>query len=205
LLAPGAFPRMVAGMGSQPRILAFAGSQRVGSFNRRALEVAVAGAREAGAEVTLVSLADFPMPVFDGDLEEAEGLPESVVRLKGHFVDHQGLLIATPEYNSSFTPLLKNTIDWCSRAAGDDEAPLTAFRGKVAGLVSASPGGFGGMRSLGQTRRLLQNIGVMVVAKQHGLAKAHERLDEDGFGGSRDALSLKAVGRELAEVVGKLG
>jgi NAD(P)H-dependent FMN reductase len=185
-------------------ILAFAGSSRRRSFNRRVLELAVAGAREAGAQVEVITLADFPMPLFDQNLEAAEGLPDGVLRLKERLAAHQGLLIATPEYNSSFTPLLKNAIDWCSRAAADEEPPLAVFRGKVAGLVSASPGGTGGLRSLAQTRRLLQNIGVMVVPKQHGLAAAHQRLDETGFGGSKDALALKAVGRQLAQVVAKL-
>src|SRR5919198_2770214 len=100
-----------------PKILAFAGSTRTESFNKKLVRVAVAGARAAGAEVTLIDLRDFPMPLYDGDLEAKEGLPANARKVKDLFLAHQGLLLSCPEYNSSITGVLKNTIDWVSRQA----------------------------------------------------------------------------------------
>jgi NAD(P)H-dependent FMN reductase len=161
------------------KILAFSGSSRAGSFNQKLIGTAAAGARESGAETTILNLQDFPLPIYNQDLEAKEGLPEAAVRLKEIFVAHDGLLIASPEYNSSITPLLKNTIDWVSRPA-DDESPLSAYHHKVAGIMAASPGGLGGLRGLVHLRSILQNIGVMVVPKQMAIAKAHEAFAEDG-------------------------
>ena len=122
------------------KILAFAGSTRTDSYNKKLVKIAAEGARAEGAEVTLIDLRDFPMPLFDGDLEAASGLPEHAKRLKRLMIGHHGLLISTPEYNSSITGVLKNAIDWASREETDDEPPLVCFRGKTAALVSASPG-----------------------------------------------------------------
>jgi hypothetical protein len=105
------------------------------------------GAREAGAEVSLLDLKDFPLPLFDQDLEAEQGMPEAGAKLKRLFIDHDGLLIAAPEYNSSVTAVLKNAIDWVSPPASG-EPSLVAFRGKVATLMSASPGALGGLRGL---------------------------------------------------------
>src|SRR6185295_2879266 len=102
---------------TQPKILAFAGSMRKDSFNKKLIRVAAEGARSAGAEVTLIDLKDFPLPVYDGDLEAAEGLPAGAKKLKELFLQNQGLLIASPEYNSSIPGTLKNAIDWVSRPA----------------------------------------------------------------------------------------
>src|SRR5215204_5803529 len=117
-----------------PCILAFSGSARRGSLNKKLLAVVVAATREAGAEVTLLDFRELPIPLYDGDLEDAQGLPANAQKLVDLITQHQGLLIASPEYNSQMTPLLKNAIDWCTRA---DENPL---QGKVAAVVSASPG-----------------------------------------------------------------
>ena len=145
-----------------PRILAFAGSLRRESFNKKLVPIAAKGARDAGAEVTLIDLADFPLPLFDQDLEARQGMPENGKKLKQLFIDHDGLLIASPEYNSSITAVLKNTIDWVSRPA-PDEPSLVAFRSKVATLMSASPGALGGLRRLVHVRSILGNIGVIVL------------------------------------------
>ena len=99
----------------KPKILAFAGSARTDSFNKKLLRLALAGAQAAGGEVTLIDLRDYPMPIMDQDLEEREGQPENAQKLKSLFLDHQGLLLASPEYNSSYSPLFKNVIDWVSR------------------------------------------------------------------------------------------
>ncbi len=125
-----------------PRVLAFAGSTRRESFNKKLVQIAANGVRAAGAEVTLLDLKDFPLPLFDQDLEAEQGMPDNGTKLKKLFIDHDGLLIASPEYNSSITGVLKNAIDWVSRPA-PDEPPLVAFRGKVATLMSASPGALG--------------------------------------------------------------
>src|ERR1035437_1107676 len=129
------------------KILAFAGSLRMGSFNKKLVKIAAEGARKAGAEVTLIDLKDFPLPIFDEDLERSAGLPADGRKLKDLFLAHDALLISAPEYNSSISAVLKNTIDWVSRPV-PGEAPLGCFDGKVAGLMSASPGALGGLRGL---------------------------------------------------------
>lgn len=164
------------------RLLAFAGSARRDSLNKKALHVLSRCARGAGAEVTEIDLADFAMPLYDGDLEAAQGLPEAAVRLQALAAGHQGLLIATPEYNGFPTPLLKNTLDWVSRPLPGDatRSGLEYLRGKPAGLVAASPGALGGIRGLPLTRQYLSNMGLIVVPEQAALASAHTLFDEAG-------------------------
>ncbi|MDE0206546.1 MAG: NAD(P)H-dependent oxidoreductase, partial [Candidatus Tectomicrobia bacterium] len=138
-------------MTDQPAILAFAGSTRADSFNKKMVRIAADGARNGGAKVTLVDLRDFAMPVYDGDLEAAEGLPDAAQAFKKLMIANDGFLIAAPEYNSSISAVLKNTIDWVSRPV-PDEPRLAAFQGKAAVLMSAAAGGFGGVRSLAHVR-----------------------------------------------------
>lgn len=161
------------------RILAFAGSARRDSFNKKLLASGVAGARDAGAECTVVDLRDHPLPIYDGDLEAAEGLPENARRLRALFGEHAGLLIASPEYNGSLPALLKNTIDWVSRSeqASPDLAPI---RGKWVGLMAASPGPLGGLRVLTHLRTLFSGLGCMVLPAQVTLRRAHQAFDTDG-------------------------
>lgn len=161
-----------------PKIAAFAGSCRSASLNRRLLAAAVAMAREEGAEVDVIDLGAIPMPIFDEDLEAA-GTPPEATEFKERLKAADGLLIASPEYNSSYPALVKNVIDWASRPAAD-EPMLAAFSGKACGLLAASPGALGGIRMLPQLRLLLSNIGVHVVPAQFGLGRAHEAFDEDG-------------------------
>jgi NAD(P)H-dependent FMN reductase len=187
-----------------PRILAFSGSSRRGSLNKQVLRVALTGARDAGAEVTEIDLREFALPLYDGDLEAEQGLPEGVMALKALFQSHDGLLIASPEYNSTITPLLKNTIDWVSRPT-EGETPLTGLRGKVVGLVSASPGSLGGLRGLGFLRSFLENIAMMVIPDQVAVGEANQYFDERGL--IQDTAlekRLRHVGSQLAMVVGKL-
>jgi NAD(P)H-dependent FMN reductase len=162
-----------------PKILAFAGSARAESFNKKLLRLGVEGARRAGAEVTLLDLRDLPMPLYDGDLEARDGLPENALKLKQLMLTHQGFLLACPEYNSSITALLKNTIDWASRPV-PGEAPLACFVGKVAGLMSASPGALGGLRGLVTVRSILGNIGVLVLPDQVSVPHAADAFEPDG-------------------------
>ena len=144
------------------KILAFAGSNRKLSWNRKVLEVAVLGAREAGAEVTLVSLADYPMPIYDADWHEANGVPESMRRLRELMMQANGLLIASPEYNASITPLLKNTIDWLSQSV-DGVSGNAPFTDKTGALLGASNGGFGTIRALPHVSTILANLGVLML------------------------------------------
>jgi NAD(P)H-dependent FMN reductase len=181
-----------------PRILAFAGSTRRESFNKKLVQIAVKGAREAGAEVTLLDLKDFPLPLFDQDLEAEHGMPDNGTKLKGLFIEHDGLLISAPEYNSSITAVLKNAIDWVSRPA-PDEPPLVAFRGKVATLMSASPGALGGLRGLVHVRSILGNIGVIVLPDQVAVPKAREAFLPDGsLTDARQQAGVEALGKTLA-------
>jgi len=159
---------------SQPRILAFSGSARRESLNRKLLAVAVQATREAGAEVTLLDLNDHGLPLYHGDLEDKDGLPANAGKLIELITQHQGLLIASPEYNSMITPLLKNTIDWCTR--GDDNP----FVGKVAAIISASPGQYGGIRSAQLARQLLLHLGCHVVPAQCSVSHADKAFDEHG-------------------------
>lgn len=162
-----------------PKILVFAGSTRRESFNRRLAAVAAGLCREAGAEATLVELAEYPLPLFSQDLESDEGTPENASRLKELFREHDGIVIASPEYNSSITPLLKNTIDWLSRRA-DGEPPLVAFKNKTAALLSAAPGALGGLRALVHVRAILGSIGVIVMPTQVAVSFAGRAFAEDG-------------------------
>jgi chromate reductase, NAD(P)H dehydrogenase (quinone) len=187
-----------------PRILAFASSTRRESFNKKLVAIAAHGAREAGAEVTLIDLKDFPLPLFDQDLEAEQGMPENGKKLKKLFIDHDGLLIASPEYNSSFPAVLKNAIDWVSRPA-PGEPSLVAFRGKVATLMSASPGALGGLRGLVHVRSILGNIGVIVLPDQIAVAKAHEAFQPDGsLVDPKRQAGVEGLGKTLASFLAKL-
>jgi chromate reductase len=187
-----------------PRLLAFSGSLRRASFNHLLVEAAAAGARAAGAEATVIRLADFALPVFNEDDEKASGMPSAAQALKKLFLEHDGLLIASPEYNSGYTAALKNAFDWVSRGA-PGEAPLSAYRGKTAGLVAASPGALGGLRGLVQVRMLLGNLGVLVVPDQFALSKAHEAFDADGrMKDDKARAAVEGVGRAVAATAARL-
>lgn len=181
------------------RILAFAGSARRDSLNRKLLEVTIKVVEAVGGVVTLVDLNDYALPLYHGDWEATQGMPENAERLLELFREHVGLLIASPEYNAQLTPLLKNTIDWLSRA---DDNP---FEGKVAAVVSASPGALGGARSLQQARQLLLHLGCHVVPAQCILPKAHEAFDEKGVLRSpRSQQSVETLAGQLVDMVKRL-
>lgn len=187
-----------------PRVLAFAGSTRRDSFNKKLVRVAAGGARDAGADVTVIDLRDYPLPLYDGDLEAEHGLPEHAVRIKELFLAHQGLLIAAPEYNGSITPVLKNAIDWVSRP-GAGEKPLQCFDGKVAALMSTSPGGLGGLRGLAAVRSILGGIRVLVLPQQVAVPQAHEAFDaRGGLTDAKRRAAVEALGAAVAGTVAKL-
>lgn len=192
-------------MENQPKIIAFAGSSRKESFNKKLVKIAVEIAKKAGAQVTLIDLGDYPMPLMDQDLEVKEGMPANGRKVKELMISHDAFLISSPEYNSSIPPLLKNTFDWASRTTEKNETPLLAYKGKVAGLLSASPGGLGGIRSLVTVRSILENIGVLVIPHQHCLSKAHEAFDAEGkLKDPKQQESVEKVVNELVRVIKKL-
>ena len=167
-------------MSKKVHILAFAGSARRNSWNKKLVRIAAKGARAAGAEVTDLDLADYPMPLYDGDLEAAEGQPANAKRLKKLMINSHGFLIASPEYNSGYSPLLKNTLDWVSRPI-PEEPSLLAFAGKVTALMSASPGALGGLRGLAQLRQVLSNIQVLVLPGQVTVPLAQNLFLKNGY------------------------
>jgi NAD(P)H-dependent FMN reductase len=159
------------------RLLAFSGSTRTGSLNQRLLDVAVAQAREAGAEVNSIALRDFDLPLYDGDLE-ANAFPASADRLRALFIEADGFLIASPEYNGGMSGVLKNAIDWASRPReGEPMTALPAFRGKVAGIMAASISPFGGLRGLLALRQTLATIQTLVVTEQVLVPFAEKAFD----------------------------
>ncbi|MCH7797523.1 MAG: NAD(P)H-dependent oxidoreductase [Planctomycetes bacterium] len=191
-------------MTTGPKILAFSGSLRKGSYNQQVVTIAAGGARAAGAEVTVLNLREIPLPVYDADLEAGEGLPDNVRTLKGLMRSHDGFLIGSPENNSTLSAALKNAIDWASRPDGD-EPTLACFKDKTAVIMAASPGGLGGLRGLGHLRSILSSIGVLVLPDQKAIPRVHEALAADGTlsdPGLQQA--IEALGAKLAEVLAKL-
>ena len=179
------------------KIVAFAGSLRSGSYNKKLIRIAAAGARAAGAQVTDLDLRDVAMPLYDGDIEREQGLPPNAKVFKRLLIEHHGMLISSPEYNSAFPAVLKNAIDWASRPEPNEPA-LAAFKGKIGGLMAASPGNLGGVRGLAVLRSILSNIGVIVIPTQMAIARANEAFDEDGsLKDERQQASIEAVGAEV--------
>lgn len=188
-----------------PRILAFGGSLRKDSYNQKLAAIAAEGAREAGAEVTLISLRDFPMPLFDQDLEAEHGMPAEAKRLKELFLSHPGLLIASPEYNSGYSAALKNAIDWVSRSETPDEPALSALTGKSAVIMATSPGGLGGLRGLVPLRMLLGNLGITLLPDQIAIPSAYQAFGTDGrLVDTKQETAVKALGAKLAEQLKKI-
>lgn len=189
---------------TQPRILAFAGSLRTGSYNKTLVKIAAAAASNAGAEVTLIDLRDFALPVFDEDLETAEGLPANALALKALFIAANGLLLSLPEYNSSLTAVFKNTIDWVSRPV-PEETPKSAFDGKIVTLMSASPGALGGMRGLVHARAMFGNLSAIVLPGQVSISKAYEAFTVEGqLKDARQQANVEKLGVTLATTIAKL-
>ena len=184
-----------------PRILVFSGSVRTGSFNARLAALAVKELLIAEAEVTRISLIDFPMPIYDGDVEAKSGPPDNAQKLKRLMMLHRGVFITSPEYNASITPLLKNTIDWISRVRGQNEAPLAAFRNRIFALGAASPGTLGGYRGLMALRQVLElGCGATVLPEQVAVRDAANAFDaDDNLRDARTADALKHLLRRLVD------
>ena len=184
------------------KILVFPGSLRTGSHNVRLAALMVKELTVADAEVTRISLADYPLPIYDADLEAKSGPPANAVKLKQMIMAHRGVFIAGPEYNASITPLLKNALDWVSRVRERGEPALAAYRNRVFALGSASPGRFGGMRSLMAMRQVLEiGCGALVIPDQISIAQADQAFDDvDNLKDGRAADQLRAVARRLIEM-----
>jgi NAD(P)H-dependent FMN reductase len=186
---------------TKPAILVFAGSIRTGSLNEKLAVNAADALAEAGGDVTKISLSDFSMPIYNGDLEEAEGVPENGRKLAELFVASQGIFIAAPEYNGGITPLLKNTLDWVSRPKSTEHRP-GPYKGRVFAIGGASNGQFGGYRGLLQLRHSLGNaLGALMVPEMVSIPAASEAFDETGkLVAERPAKMLKTVAERLVEM-----
>jgi NAD(P)H-dependent FMN reductase len=192
-------------MTRKPKILAVAGSLREKSFNKRVLQTALKGAEKAGAEITFADLREFPMPLFNSDDEAANGLDENAIRFQNLLAEHDGFLIASPEYNGSLTAALKNAIDWASRPGGRYERS-DIFTGKFAAILTASPGSFGGVRVLSHLRAVLTSIGVYVLPTEIAVPFVSEKFsgaNEEEMTDERTRGILENLGAALVEAVRK--
>lgn len=179
-----------------PKILAFAGSLREHSYNKRVLQTAIEGAKNAGGEVTLIDLRDYAMPIYDADIQVNEGFPENAVRLQKLLLEHDGLLIASPEYNASLPAGLKNAIDWTSRANGEIKL-AQCYKGKVAAIMTASPGVFGGIRCLAHLRDVLTILLVNTIPTEIAVGNVNEKFD--GNSAEMTDEKMKKILQELAK------
>jgi NAD(P)H-dependent FMN reductase len=183
------------------KILVIPGSLRTGSLNARLAAVAVHELAQSGAEITRISLADFPLPIYDGDLQAKSGVPKHAVNLKRMIAAHHGILIVTPEYNSSVPALVKNTLDWVSRVQDPHEARGQVFRDRVFAIASASGGRLGGARALAALRLILAACHAQVIPNQLALSFADDAYDEmDRLKNAADAEALKALARQLIDI-----
>lgn len=191
-------------MSRDVKVLAFAGSTRADSHNRKLLSIAAKAAESAGAVVTVLDLAVLALPLYNGDSEKSTGIPDGGLRLKTMMAEHDGLLIASPEYNSGLSALLKNALDWASRRVGD-EPPLASYQGLVAAIVSASPGRLGGARGLMSLRQVLSACGALVIPNQFALAEAHKAFDATGaLTDPGQQSTIEGVVETLAETIARL-
>lgn len=190
-----------------PRILVFAGSARKDALSKRVARAAHAAVIEAGGEATLIDLADYHAPLYNGDLEAAQGVPEEITRLLAQIEAHDSMLVASPEYNGSMTPLLVNTFDWISRifAPPAPRNGLDVLAGMPVAIVGSSPGALGGLRALFHLRDLLGNLGMIVMPKQLAIGKSHEAVSVEGkLVDERQHKALVGVARALVDATAKL-
>lgn len=191
-------------MTSKPKILVFAGSAREASLNKTLARAACKAIDENGGEATFIDLRDFPMPIYEGDLEAREGMPPFARKLRDLFVSHPAFLIVSPENNGTIPSLLKNTIDWLSRDV-DGRSGLEPYRGKVIALMAASPGAFGGVVCLTHLRHSLTKLLAHVIPDQFPLPKADQAFAEDGsLTQPWQQKALLTVVRQLIETTSRL-
>jgi len=183
------------------KILVIPGSLRSGSHNVRLAAAAAYEFAQAGADVTRLSLSDFPLPIYDGDLQAKSGVPKNAINLKRMMGAHHGVLIVTPEYNSSVPPLVKNTVDWLTRVQDSHETRGQVFRERPFAIAAASEGRLGGTRALSALRLILSACHAVVIPNQLALSSAHEAYDDmDKLRQPHDIDALKALVRQLIDV-----
>lgn len=159
------------------KVLAFAGSTRSESYNKKLVKEAAERACEMGAKITVIDLKDFPMPLYEADLEKEKGMPENAKKLRQIMMAHDAMIIASPEYNASIPALLKNALDWASRSE-EGEGSKAAFKGKKIAIMCATPGKRGGAHALSHLRTVLQDVGGIVVPSQLGIPRIYEMTPE---------------------------
>jgi chromate reductase, NAD(P)H dehydrogenase (quinone) len=183
------------------KILVIPGSLRTGSLNARLAAAAAYQFAQAGAEVTRISLGDFPLPIYDGDLQTKSGVPKNAINLKRMIGAHHGVLIVTPEYNSSVPPLVKNTIDWVTRVQDGQETRGQVFRERAFAIAAASESRLGGTRALAALRLVLTACHATVIPNQLALSFASEAYDDmDSLKHPADIEALNALVRQLIDV-----
>lgn len=185
-----------------PKILVLPGSTRTRSHNARLAALAAKEFTLVDAEVSQISLVDYPLPIYDADQEMISGVPQNALKLKKMITAHQGVFIASPEYNASISPVLKNMIDWVSRVRERGEPAYAAYRGRVFALAAASTDAFGGVRGLMTLRQVLEvGCGALVIPEQLAVANAEHAFDDrDNLKDPRSAGALKALVRRLVEM-----
>ncbi|WP_371375833.1 NADPH-dependent FMN reductase [Thalassotalea aquiviva] len=186
------------------KILAFSGSSRKGSLNQQMVSIAARGAQAKGADVTVINLADFDMPIFCQDFELEYGMPEKAQDFKELLLNHNGMLIASPEYNGSYSALLKNALDWASRANSADEVPLSAFKGKFAMIMSTTPNPLGGIQGLANLRILLTHLGVTVCPDQVAIGQEYSAFVQGKLVDEFKHKQVLALGESLHQLLTKL-
>ncbi len=191
-------------MAKKPKILAFAGSFREHSYNKRVVKVAIEGAEKAGAEVKYIKLEDYPLPIYNADEHKENGFPENAAKLQKLFGEHDGFLIASPEYNASVPGGLKNVIDWVSRKS-DEYEMIEVFKGKVAAIMTASPGSFGGIRCLGHLRGVFSIMLTNVLPTEIAVAGVNKMFEGDGEEIQDEKMEklLQDLGGSLTEMLEK--
>lgn len=186
------------------RLLIVPGSTRTGAFSKQLAAATAQLAVGVASSVTTIDLRDYGMPIYDGDLEAANGLPDGAVRLRSVVQAHDALLVVTPEHNASIPAVLKNALDWVSRPYAA-EPGVSAFRGKVAALLASSPGALGGLRALEHLRQILRNLGLLVLTEQFALGQAGAAFAPDGvLLDGRHSATVRAIVARLVQVGGAL-
>ena len=186
-----------------PKILAFSGSARKGSFNQALIDHAAKMLRERGAEVTVINLGELEMPIYNADFESSKGLPQGVQDLKALISSHHGMLISSPEHNTGIPALLKNALDWASRPAAGEQ-PLDSYKNKVAAIMCASPSNWAGIRNLNSVRLILSYLGALVLPQQLAIGSAHEAITPSGLKSEREQQACAAMLDSLVNLCNKL-
>lgn len=193
-------------MNRKPEILILAGSIRTGSYSQQCADAYAGNLVNHDCSITRITLADYPLPIMDEDLEKASGIPENAIKLARLFHQHDAVIMVTPEYNGSLPPLLKNAIDWVSRVSNHDGKPIIPYRNKLCAIASSSPGMMGGVSALGHLRDILVRLGMQVISEQLALGGASKAFDNmDRLANERSAAILDSACSSLVEKARLLG